>query len=269
MAGLARCGLLTVDEVATGKAEFFSYVVEARRHHLERGVSCDDIKDVRVYLLDQYSFQSRHCLTRVFQLCCLFIELPDDVPAPIEFDFSECSIRPGVLTSCLRSVQSFVSCAAYEQSSFFTETTMDRVRRSLDAAEAFMSNTSFNPWDGVCVGDKSALFLSLNTAYISYLQGRVESAEACYKTANVTNCQVFVATPVVESAASRALSVENPVCVASSSKAKDDGGALVLSVFGDSGSVSKRGGSSSRRGGRGQSKKTESKSKKKSVKSTK
>ena len=120
VAGLARCGLLTVDEVATGKSEFFSYVVEARRHHLESGVSCDDIKDVRVYLLRQYSFQSRHCLTRVFQLHCRFIELPDDVPAPIEFDFSKCSIRPGVLMSCSRSVQSFVSCAGYEQSSFFT-----------------------------------------------------------------------------------------------------------------------------------------------------
>ena len=118
---------------------------------------------------------------------------------------------------------------------------MDRVRRSLDAAVAFMSSTSFNPIDDVCVGDKSALFLSLNKAYSSYLQGRVESAEAYYKTANVTNCQVFVATPVVETAASRASFVENPVCVASSSKAKDDGGILVLSVFGDSGNMSIRG----------------------------
>ena len=137
--------MLTVDEVATSKAELLSYVVEARRHHSESGVSSGDIKDERVYLLRQYSFQSRHCLTRVFQLCCLFIELLDEAPAPIEFDFSECLIRPGVLTSCLRSVQSFVSCAGYEQSTFFTETTMDSVRRSLDAAEAFMSNASFNP----------------------------------------------------------------------------------------------------------------------------
>ena len=267
--GLARCGLLTVDEVATSKAEFLSYVVEARRHHLEGSVCSSDIKDVRVYLLRQYSFQSRHCLTRVFQLCCLFIELPDDVPASIEFDFGECVVRPGVLTSCLRSVQSFVSCAGYEQSTFFTETTMDRVRRSLDAAEAFMSDASFNPWDGICVGDKSALFLSMNTAYTSYLQGRVESAESYYKTANVTNRQVLVAAPVVESGVSRASSVENLVCTAGSSKVKDDGGALVSSVFGCSGNGSKRGGSTSRRGGQSGSKSLVTKSQKRSAKSTK
>ena len=256
MTDFARCGLLTVDQVATSKAEFLSDVVEARRHHSGSGVSRGDIKNVGVYLLSQHLFQSRHSLTRVFQLCCLFIELPDDAPAPIEFDFSECLIRPGVLTSCLRSAQSFVSCAGYDQSTFFTETTNDSVRRFLDAAEAFMSNASFNPWDGICVGDNSALFLSLNTAYRSYMQGRVESDGAYDRTAKVTNRQVFVAAPVVESAASRASSVENPVCTASSSKAKDDGGALVLSVFGDSGSVSERRGSSSHRGGRGQTRKT-------------
>ena len=267
--GLARCGLLSVDEVATSKAEFLSYVVEARRHHSESGVSVGDIKDVRVYLLRQYSFQSRHCLTRVFQLCCLFIELPDEVPTPIEFDFGECSVRPGVLTSCLRSVQSFVSCAGYEQSTFFTETTMDHVRRSLDAAETFMSNVSFNPWGGICVGDKSALFVSLNSAYSTYLQGRVESAESHYKTANVTNRQVFVATPVVEDTTSRASSVEKPVCTASSSKVKDDGGAMVQSIFGGSASGSQREGSLSRRSSRGQSRKVLSKSQKSQKMSTK
>ena len=111
-------------EVVSSKTELLSYVVEARRHHSKSGVSIGDIKDIRVYLLRQYSFQSRHCLTIVFQLCCLFIELPDEAPVPIEFDFGECLFRPGVLTSCLRSVQSFVSCAVYEQSTFFTETTM-------------------------------------------------------------------------------------------------------------------------------------------------
>ena len=146
---------------------------------------------------------------------------------------------------------------------------MDSVRRSLDAAEAFMSNASFNPWGGICVGDKSALFLSLNSAYSSYLQGGVESAESHYKTANVTNRQVFVATPVAEDTASRVSSVEKSVRTASSSKAKDDGGALVRSIFGDSASVSQRGGSLSRRGGRCQSKKVVSKSQKTSTKSTK
>ena len=48
VAGLARCGLLTADEVATSKAEFLSYVVEARGYHAESGVVSGDIKDVRV-----------------------------------------------------------------------------------------------------------------------------------------------------------------------------------------------------------------------------
>ena len=181
----------------------------------------------------------------------------------------ECSVRPGVLTSCLRGVQSFVSCAGYDQSTFFTETTMDSVRRSLDAAGTFMSNASFNPWGGICVGDKSALFLSLNSAYSSYLQERVKSADSHYKTADVTNRQVFVATPVAEDTNSRASSVEKSVCAASSSRAKDDGGALEQSMFGGNASGSQRGGSLSRRGGRGQSQKVVSKSHKRSTKSTK
>ena len=49
-----------------------------------------------------------------------------------------------------------------------------------DAADVFMSNTSFNPWDGICVGDISALFLRLYTAYGSYSLERERVAESHY-----------------------------------------------------------------------------------------
>ena len=96
---LARCSTLSADEVATSKAEFLSFVVEVRRHHTDSGVAISDTKDIMVYLLRQFSFQSRHCSARVFKLCCQFIDFTDVSPAAIEFDFGECVVRPGVLTS--------------------------------------------------------------------------------------------------------------------------------------------------------------------------
>ena len=86
VSSLARSGMLSVDEVVTSKAEFLSYVVEVRGHHADSGVVSSGIKDIMLYLLRQFSFQSCHCLTLVFQLCCLFVELPDVTPAAVEFD---------------------------------------------------------------------------------------------------------------------------------------------------------------------------------------
>ena len=141
---LGRCGLLSSGEVTESKAEFLSYVVEARQRHVSGGTISSDIKSVVTYLMRQYAFQSRHCLMRVFQLCCLFIESQDVAPALIDFGFSECVIRPGLLTSCLRSVQSFVSSSSYDQSSFFSSTTVDRVRQSLGSADAFMEKAFYS-----------------------------------------------------------------------------------------------------------------------------
>ena len=80
---LGRCGLLYSGEVTESKAEFLSYVVEARQWHVSGGTVSSDVKNVVMYLMHQYAFQSRHCLMRVFQLCCLFVESQDVAPASI------------------------------------------------------------------------------------------------------------------------------------------------------------------------------------------
>ena len=233
---LGRCGLWSSGEVTESKAEFLSYVVEARQWHVSGGTISIDVKNVVTYLMRQYVFQSRHCLMRVFQLCCLFIESQDVAPAFIDFDFSECAVRPGLLTSCLRSVQSFVSSSSYDQSSFFSSTTIDRVRQALGSADAFMEKTDFNPWEGVCTGDFVNLFRCLDGAYTSCLQEQVKSAESYYKTANIANCQVLVASPIVKFGTTQ-LSVGTSSVVSTKSVGKpqasnDDGGAFVKSVFG-------------------------------------
>ena len=193
MGSLARSGLLSSGEVTESKAEFLSYVVEARQCHVSGGTVSSDVKNVVMYLMRQYAFQSLHCLMRVFQLCCLFVESRAVAPAFIDIDFSECYFRPGLLTSCLRSVQSFVSSSSYHQSSFFSSTTIDRVRQSLGNADAFIENADFNPWEGVCTGYFTSLFRRLDAAYNSYLQDQVKSAESYYKAANIANRQVLVA----------------------------------------------------------------------------
>ena len=136
MGSLGRCGLIYSGEVTESKAQFLSYVVEARQWHVSGGTVSSVVKNVVTYLMRQYAFQSRQCLMRVFQLCCLFVESQDVGPAFIDFDFSECVIRPGLLKSCLRSVQSFVSSSSYDQSSFFSSSTIDRVRQLLGSADA-------------------------------------------------------------------------------------------------------------------------------------
>ena len=216
------------------------------------GTVSSDIKNVVTYLMRQYAFQSRHYLMRVFQLCCLFIESHDVAPAFVDFHFSECVIRPGLLTSCLRSVQSFVSSSSYDQSSFFSSTAVDRVRQSLGHADAFMKKTDFNPWEGVCTGDFVNLFRRLDDAYTSYLQERVKSAESHYKTANISNRQVLVASPIVKFGATQSSvgtsSVVSTKSVGKPQASKDDGGAFVKSVFGCGGSPSKHVVTSSQRG---------------------
>ena len=223
-------------------------MVEARQWHVSGGTVSSDIKNVVTYLIRQYAFQSRHCLMLVFQLCCLFIESQDVAPVFIDFDFSECVIRPGLLTSCLRSVQSFVSSSSYDQSS----TTVDRVRQSLGHADAFMEKADFNPWEGVCTGDFANLFRRLDDAYISYLQEQVKRAESHYKTANISSRQVFVASPIVKFRATQSSvgtsSVVSTKSVGKPQASKDDGGAFVKSVFGCGGSPSKHVVTSSQRG---------------------
>ena len=122
-------------------------MVEARQWQVSGGTVSSDVKNVVMYLvvIRQYAFQSRHSLMRVFQLCCLFVENQDVVPALNDFNFSECLIRPELLISCLRSVQSFVGSASYNQSSFFSSRTIDKVRQALGGADAFMENADFNP----------------------------------------------------------------------------------------------------------------------------
>ena len=202
----------------------------------------------------QYAFQSRHCLMRVFQLCCLFVESQDVGPAVIDFNFSECVIRPGLLKSCLRSVQSFVSSSSYDQSSFFSSSTIDRVRQLLSSADAFMEKADFNPWEGVCTGDFVDLFRRMDAAYTSYLEEQVKSAESYYKAANIANRQVIVASPIVQFKTTQSSvgtsSVVSSKVVGKPQASKDDGGAFVKSVFGCGGSPSKHVLTSSQRGRR-------------------
>ena len=95
-------------------------------------------------------------------------------------------------------MQSFVSSASYDQSSFFSSKTIDNVRQLLGGADAFMENAAFNPWEGVCTGDFADLFSRLDAAYPSHLQDQVKSAESHYKAANITNRRVLVASPFVK-----------------------------------------------------------------------
>ena len=62
---LEHCKVLTASDVAEGKAEFLSFVVETRRRHSEGGDAVPDVDNVATFPMRQFAFQSRHCLLRI------------------------------------------------------------------------------------------------------------------------------------------------------------------------------------------------------------
>ena len=85
---LADCGALLSDEAKAAHEEYTSFVVEQRRLHSSSDRSSESITDVMQLLLQDFSFQARHRLLRVFKLCCLTVGSPCSVYPSVAFDLS-------------------------------------------------------------------------------------------------------------------------------------------------------------------------------------
>ena len=110
-------------------------MVEKRRQHVGSGRSACDIPDVISFLMQNFSFQSRHRLLSVFQLCCLVINIPQSIHPVVTLELKGCAIDPKVFHDCLLLVQSYVLCPGYAHQSFFTIPTLDTVRGAIAGAE--------------------------------------------------------------------------------------------------------------------------------------
>ena len=162
-------GFLTSVEVAEAREEFATFVVEIRLSHKSSKQRAEDIPDIISYLSKSYILLQRRSLLRVFQLSCLVVDMPLLEMPVVDIDLSDCQLRPLLLTSCLRSVQSYVLSKSYQQKSLFTSQTLDAVREAIRNSTNFLQGGCFNPWSGVCQREKQSFIEKYRSLYLEYV----------------------------------------------------------------------------------------------------
>ena len=181
---LERCGCLSSSDAQSSREEFATFVVDVRTRHRESERSAEQIEDVTEYLLSDYSFMSRRSLVRVLKVCCLVVDRPRRKMPDIEIDLKDCAVPVSVVTSSLRGVQSLVSSPGYKQGAFFTQGTMESVRDALASSRGFMSCASFDPWESVSCGDRSAFVRQYSSTFDAYLSRKKSEATKQLHSAN-------------------------------------------------------------------------------------
>ena len=181
---LERCGCLSGGDAQASREEITNFVVDARTRHRESEKSAEHIGDVITYLLSDYSFMSRRSLVRVLKVCCLVIDRPQKKMPNIEINLKDCAVPVAVVTSSLRGVQSLVSSSGYKQGGFFTQGTMESVPDAIASSRGFMSCASFDPWESVSCGDRSAFVKRYSSAFDAYLSCKKSEATKPLHSAN-------------------------------------------------------------------------------------
>ena len=181
---LERCGCLSSSDAQSSREEFTTFVVDVRTRHRESERSAEQIEDVTEYLLSDYSFMSRRSLVRVLKVCCLVVDRPRRKMPDIEIDLKDCAVPVSVVTSSLRGVQSLVSSPGYKQGAFFTQGTMESVRDAIASSRGFMSCASFDPWESVSCGDRSAFVRQYSSTFDAYLSRKKSEATKQLHSAN-------------------------------------------------------------------------------------
>ena len=131
---LKTCGLITAEESSRSVDEFGSYVIEKRGQHRSSEQSANSIVDVIEYLMQDFSFQSRIHLLRVFKLCCLAVRTLDVSYPSVSYGSS---LVESAMQKCIKLIQSYVLSEGYSHQAFFTGQTMEAVRAAVDEAGVF------------------------------------------------------------------------------------------------------------------------------------
>ena len=102
------------------------------------------------FLLQDFSFQARHRLLRVFKVCCLIVGTPGSVFPSVTFDLSGSALSWENFHDCLLLVQSYVLSAGYSHQSLFSDHTMKTVRDAVLIAGTFFMVADFDLWNEFC-----------------------------------------------------------------------------------------------------------------------
>ena len=150
-------------------------------------MSACDIPDVISFLMRDFSFQARHRLLRVFQLCCLVTDRPRSIHPVVTLDLSGCSMDPKVFHDFLLLVQSYVLCPGYPLHSFFTVTTLDTVRGAIAEAGQVFVTPGFNLWSRFCAPSYDEFVQGHKDLYVDFIAEGRRSGEFFYTESNKTN----------------------------------------------------------------------------------
>ena len=181
---LERSGALSSEEAKSGSEEFVTFVVDARRRHADAERSAESIADVMSYFLTDYSFLARKDLCRILKLCCLVMRSPAIDYLEVNFSLKDCSVPASMLPSCLRGVQSYVRNPEFKLGVFFSQHTMDCVQDSISGAREFMSSSSFDPWNRLCVGDRAEFIQRYSELFKTHVDRRKEESYQRFRVAN-------------------------------------------------------------------------------------
>ena len=143
---LETCGLITAEESSRSLDEFGSYVIKKRGQHRSSEQSANSIVDVIEYLMQDFCFQSRVQLLRVFKLCCLAGRTLDVSYPSASISLSGSSLVEGAMQNCIKLIQSYVLSEGYSHQAFFTGQTMQAVRAAVDEAGVFFVCGEIDLW---------------------------------------------------------------------------------------------------------------------------
>ena len=169
---LESCKTISCDEAKSAVEEYSTYVVEKRGQHGRLGHSVSRIFDVRRYLLDDFSLQSRRHVFRFFKLCCLVVGIPmRDYPV-VAMDLTGCGLSDGYFERCVLLVQSYTLCSGYCHQSFFTEQTYKAVQAAVCSSGDVFVATGFSNWKNLCDSVVDAFIERYCSLYSDFLANK-------------------------------------------------------------------------------------------------
>ena len=188
-----NCGALSLDETKAAVVE--RYVVEKRRQHVDSDRAASSVPDVLAFLLNDFVFQARHHVLRVFKLCCLVINSARRHYPPVSFGLPKSLLVQRVVNSCEQMVQSYVLSPGYSHQAFLTVQTLVSVQTAFEDASVFFVSSNFCIWKVICSANFTAFVSQHKASFVDLLPQRGSRARRNTLNVNGPICLDLIALP--------------------------------------------------------------------------
>ena len=147
------CNVLSSDDLKAAAAQYKSYVVEKRGHHVDSTCAASEIRDVIQFLLRDFGFQSRTHVFRLFKICCLIVRMQSSNPPAATIDLSGSALSPAIVHDCVLMVQSHLLGSSFAPHLFLSGSLLVAVQEAIANSGAFFVSNDFDVWKDLCLGD--------------------------------------------------------------------------------------------------------------------